>query len=359
MPAMQLRQAWDVFCRVIDNHGDVGVAWRLCADLAARGERVRLWLDNAAALAWMAPQGQAGVELVSWTEPVPDLAPGDVVIETFGCDPPPRFVQRMTEQTPAPVWINLEYLSAEAYVERSHGLPSPPNLGHGRTMEKWFFYPGFSTRTGGLLREPGLMADRQAFDREAWLHETGIDTQPGERRVSLFCYDNPALPGLLDTLGDAPTRLLVTPGAPSALVRALLGPTLRQGALRAVLLPYLTQTGYDRLLWASDLNFVRGEDSFVRAQWAGKPFVWQAYPQAGKAHRAKVHAFLDRMLSGAGEATATSLRALWNGWNELAAMPACLPAAEPWRHHCERWRDELLAQPDLTTQLVRFAGKRR
>ena len=77
-----------MFCRVIDNHGDLGVAWRLCADLAARGERVRLWVDDAAALAWMAPQGHAGVEVVAWTEPAPDLEPGDVVVEAFGCDPP-------------------------------------------------------------------------------------------------------------------------------------------------------------------------------------------------------------------------------------------------------------------------------
>jgi hypothetical protein len=27
MPAMQLH--WDIFCRVIDNFGDIGVCWRL------------------------------------------------------------------------------------------------------------------------------------------------------------------------------------------------------------------------------------------------------------------------------------------------------------------------------------------
>ena len=30
---------WDVFCRVIDNHGDLGVCWRLACHLAARGQR--------------------------------------------------------------------------------------------------------------------------------------------------------------------------------------------------------------------------------------------------------------------------------------------------------------------------------
>lgn len=358
---MQPHLAWDVFCRVIDNHGDVGVAWRLCADLAARGERVRLWLDDATALAWMAPQGHPGVELVAWADPAPDLTPGDVVIETFGCDPPPGFVRRMADRVPAPVWVNLEYLSAEAYVERSHGLPSLVNLGPGRTLQKRFFYPGFSARTGGLLREPGLMTQRHGFDRAAWLRGLGIDidTQPGERLVSLFCYANPALPKLIDALADAPTLLLATPGAPAAQMQALLGPRLRQDGLRVRLLPYLTQTDYDRLLWACDLNFVRGEDSFVRAQWAGQPFVWQPYPQADDAHRAKLLAFLDRLLSGADAAAAPPLRALWLGWNGLASLPIGLPAPEPWRVLCKAWRDELLAQPDLTTQLIRFAGKTR
>ena len=125
---------WDIFCRVIDNHGDAGVAWRLAAELAVRGHAVRLWIDDPAPIAWMAPQGQPGVEVVHWMEHGPDLDPGDAVIEAFGCDPPPAFVARMAEAAragAAPAWINLEYLSAEAYVERSHGLPSPVASGGG------------------------------------------------------------------------------------------------------------------------------------------------------------------------------------------------------------------------------------
>jgi len=57
---------WDLFCRVIDNFGDIGVCWRLAADLAGRGEAVRLWTDDAGALAWMAPQGAPGVQVCAW-----------------------------------------------------------------------------------------------------------------------------------------------------------------------------------------------------------------------------------------------------------------------------------------------------
>jgi uncharacterized repeat protein (TIGR03837 family) len=142
---------WDLFCRVVDNFGDAGVCWRLARDLAARGARVRLVIDDASPLAWMAPAGAPGVEVLPWPGPA---EPAEVVIEAFGCDPPPDFVAAMARRQPAPVWINLEYLSAEAYVERSHGLPSPQLNG----LTKWFYYPGFTPRTGGLLREPDLMA---------------------------------------------------------------------------------------------------------------------------------------------------------------------------------------------------------
>ena len=357
---MRPRPGWDVFCRVIDNHGDIGVAWRLCADLAGRGEHVRLWVDDPSALAWMAPRGCAGVELVAWTDSAPDLTPGGVVVETFGCDPPPRFVQRIAECRPAPAWINLEYLSAEPYAEGSHGLPSPVNAAHGRVLVKYFFFPGFSARSGGLLREPGLMAALAACDRDHWLRENGVALQAGERLASLFCYDNPQLDAVLDRLGEQPTLLLVCPGAATLQVAPLLGPAMRRGRLRAHALPYLTQAGYDRLLWSCDLNFVRGEDSFVRAQWAGKPFVWQIYPQRDDAHRTKLVAFLDRMLAGARDASLeAALRKLFLGWNALAPLNGALPEVPRWRGLCEDWRNGLHRQDDLCTQLVRFVRETR
>jgi uncharacterized repeat protein (TIGR03837 family) len=90
---------WDVFCRVIDNHGDLGVCWRLACDLADRGQQLRLWVDDPAALRWMAPQGHPRVALLHWTEDTPLPEPGDVVVEAFGCDPPEAFVARMAART--------------------------------------------------------------------------------------------------------------------------------------------------------------------------------------------------------------------------------------------------------------------
>ncbi|HEY0856738.1 MAG TPA: elongation factor P maturation arginine rhamnosyltransferase EarP [Albitalea sp.] len=350
---------WDLFCRVVDNFGDVGVCWRAAADLASRGERVRLWLDDARALAWMAPAGHAGVELLAWDAAASPVAPGDVVIEAFGCNPPAAFVERMARAPRPPVWINLEYLSAEPYVERSHRLPSPQLSGAGAGLTKWFFYPGFTPATGGLLREPGLIERLASVDRDQWLAARGLARRPRERVVSLFCYDNRAVAPLLDALGDEPTLLLAAAGSASEQVEAALGPSCMRRHLRATLLPCLPQSEYDGLLAASDVNFVRGEDSFVRAQWAGRPFVWQIYPQDDSAHAAKLDAFLGRFLAGAPAGPADALRGLWRRWNGLSAEPVRLPDRAPWQRQVLNWRDGLLAQPDLTTQLMGFVEERR
>jgi len=150
---------WDIFCDIIDNHGDLGVTWRLSEALANRGESVRLWIQgDASALDWMAPQGHPRVRVLGWEEcpTSPTGPPGDVLLEAFGCEPPMAWVQHCAEQgreneQAFPVWINLEYLSAEAYVERCHGLASPVMSGPGKGQTKWFFYPGFTDKTGGLI----------------------------------------------------------------------------------------------------------------------------------------------------------------------------------------------------------------
>ena len=356
---------WDLFCRVIDNHGDVGVCWRLAADLAARGVQVRLWIDDASALSWMAPAGAAGVTVLAWPanaqegERDGDVAPGDVVIEAFGCELPDGFVRRMAQMPRAPVWINLEHLSAEPFVERAHGLVSPQLSGPGAGLRKWFFYPGFTARTGGLIREPDLFQRQQVFDAAAWLRARGVQRRQGERVVSLFCYGQVALPALLHRLSQQPSLLLVTPGHAARQVAESLGSELQRGAMRAQLLPALTQHDYDHLLWSCDLNFVRGEDSFVRAQWAGKPFVWQIYPQHDGVHLAKLDAFLSLFTAGAVPAVAEPVHALWQAWNTVRAELPALPAGREWARQCMGWRAGLRAQADLSTQLLGFAAESR
>jgi uncharacterized repeat protein (TIGR03837 family) len=383
---------WDIFCRVIDNHGDLGVCWRLCADLAQRGHVVRLWVDDASALAWMAPQGCAGITVHAWPDDavLQALAQdttfniGDVVVEAFGCELPEAF-QALMAQGRLPVWVNLEYLSAEGYVARSHGLASPVMSGPARGMTKWFFFPGFTPDTGGLLREPDLLEaptatttprggtpstvttsqTRQSkFDRAAWLAALPLDKPiaANEQLISLFCYEPAALPDLLKQLsqGDAPTRLLVAQGRPSAAVAAATHawhmPSSGTGLLHISQLPYLSQTDFDQLLWACDFNLVRGEDSLVRALWAGQPFAWHIYPQDDLAHHDKLHAFeaaLDM------PADLRKFHAVWNGL-ETGPLPALSRTAiDHWHAWGHQTQQRLLAQTDLTSQLLSLVAQKR
>lgn len=95
------------------------------------------------------------------------------------------------------------------------------------------------------------------------------------------------------------------------------------GNLRVVSIPFLSQLEYDELLWLCDLNFVRGEDSFVRAQWAAKPMVWQIYPQAEDAHLIKLDSFMTHYLPvGADETNAKSETTMQQGGRAKDALCA-------------------------------------
>lgn len=370
---------WDIFCKVVDNHGDLGVSWRLAAQLAARGDSVRLWVDDASALSWMAPGAQAGqvpgIQVLPWGQPLtlPDgLARADVWIETFGCGIPEEFIASQSAASPntargrSPVWINLEYLSAETYVERCHGLPSPVLHGPGQGMTRHFFYPGFTAHTGGLLREGDLARRQAAFNADAWLRARGVGSGQ-ERYVSLFCYEPPALGVWLNQLrrgsrAAKPTRLLVTSGRASQAVRTCISsetdhfPSSNNGSSLSIsYLPAVPQFEFDHLLWACDMNFVRGEDSLVRALWAGRPFVWHIYPQDDGAHAAKLEAFLDWLQAP------DSLRVFHRVWNGTAPRGTALPEPDlpVWGACAHAARARLLAQHDLLTQLLLFVVKKR
>jgi len=373
---------WDVFCRVIDNFGDIGVCWRLATQLAGQGQRVRLWVDDASALAWMAPQGCPGVELRDWHAPPPGAqeAPTDVMVEAFGCEIAPEFIASTAYQASArgqkPVWINLEYLSAERYVERNHRLPSLLSSGPAQGWTRWFFYPGFTAATGGLLREPDLMQRQEAFDVAAWRNahaHTGLPVPAmaagsAVRWMSLFCYEPAALPELLQHSQARPTQLLVTPGRPAAAVQAALGTDQNHaqnaclgapgnlGQLYISYLPARTQTAFDDMLWACDLNFVRGEDSLVRALWAGQALVWQIYPQHDNAHHDKLWAFLDWLQAP------ESLRRFHATWNGLDAAPLQWPDDDTpaeWTACTRAARVRLLTQDNLVAQLLGFVAEKR
>jgi uncharacterized repeat protein (TIGR03837 family) len=378
-------QHWDIFCRVIDNFGDIGVSWRLARQLVAEhGVQVRLWVDQIASLHALCPsvnisalqQTVEGVAVFQAAYEVPYAQPADVVtdvvVEAFGCGLPQAYIDAMTARKTKPLWIILEYLSAEPWVREHHGLPSPhPQL----DWPRYFFFPGFTAGTGGVLREAALLSCRDAFDaqgelaRRAFWSRLRFDDVPHDAiTVSLFAYAHAPYAALLDACAQGPSRVvLAIPGGPLATgVRSYLqcgeARCANRGNLEVRFVPFVPQAEYDELLWACDINFVRGEDSFVRAQWAGRPFVWHIYPQAESAHRVKLDAFLNVFVENA--AGAQAVRELWHAWNGVADAP---PVAEAWarfigarqsqQQNLRRWLDSLEPVGDLTGNLLKFCRK--
>jgi uncharacterized repeat protein (TIGR03837 family) len=379
---MPSRRSWDIFCTVVDNYGDIGVCWRLARQLAAaHGLRVRLWVDDLASFQRICPeivtgcdtQHVRGVEVRWWREPMPaDTEPADAVIEAFACNPPASYVAAMAARKPKPAWINLEYLSAEAWVQGCHGLPSPhPSL----PLVKHFFFPGFVPGTGGLLAEPGLAEERDRFQRgsvEQTRFWDGIGlpaARAGEVQVSLFCYPHAGVAALLRAWAAvaASVRCLVPEGTATQALADFFGvesPTQRavwrKGRLEVREFPFLDQDRYDRLLWACDLNLVRGEDSFVRGQWAARPLAWQIYPQEAGAHWPKLQAFLDLYCRGLPQATAAAITGFWLAWNKGEALEIEASWPDFWNHraelqaHASRWARELANRGNLANNLAQF-----
>ncbi len=372
------QECWDIFCKVIDNLGDIGVCWRLARQLAQeQGCKVRLWVDQPQALAPLLPAYNAQqsiqvldeVQIRHWDEACnPDgLKAADVVVEAFACDPPEAYLEAMTRRPRPPCWINLEYLSAEAWVSGVHGAASPhPRL----PLVKFFFFPGFSTGTGGLLREKDLLDRRQQFlqqdSRSSFLARHGLSLDPDTLLVSLFCYDTAPIAPLLQAwqADGRPLLCLVPPGKPLAAVQKTLGGDgpWQLGQARLQPIPFLPQSKYDELLWSCDLNFVRGEDSFVRAQWAAKPFIWHIYPQEEDAHLEKLEAFLDLYTASLAEPATRALSHFWRFWNreadlapEWSALRTQLPLLT---RHSEAWCESLSKEDDLATALVKFCASR-
>ncbi|HQY29462.1 MAG TPA: elongation factor P maturation arginine rhamnosyltransferase EarP [Burkholderiaceae bacterium] len=364
-----MTRAVRILCRVVDNLGDAGVCWRLARQLAGDfGWRVTLTIDRPELLGRFGADPREAVRVEPW--PAGNVAPGtaaqdDVLVSAFGCEPPPALRAALAGGPARPLWVHLEYLSAEAWIDGCHGLRSTrPDDG---ALEH-FFYPGFTERSGGLLRERTLLERRDAFvgspAQRDWLARLGIDRVAGERLVTMFCYrDAPVAEWLAAVAeGERSCRVLVPEAAADDALAAFLGDSLspgralRRGRVLVQRIPFLSHDDYDRLLWSADLNFVRGEDSWIRAHWAARPFVWQPYVQADGTHHVKLKAFLERL--GAGPAADAMMRA-WSGAGALVpawhAFDAGLAGLAP---RYRDWSTQLCGQTDLATRLVAYCAER-
>ena len=370
---------WDLLCQVVDNYGDAGVLWRLARRLAADGRRsVRLWIDDVDTLASLAPgaaHGRVidGVRILRW-RPDPDDGArcADVLVTGFDARPPAAWRRRM--KPGAPLWITVDHLSAEAWVEDFHRSPSPKPDG----LVEHYFYPGFSAGTGGLLLEPGILADRDAARA---LREAA--PAPAHASCLLFCYRPSPVLALARALrtaslqqpGSAPSSWTVhvpraseTGVKTSSLLSATrLPPGRGRNSVTFAAVPFVAQPDFDAALRAHDLNLVRGEDSLVRAIWAARPFLWQAWRQDAETRGAKVEAFLAHQagwLHPADQAALASLTRWWNGLPRHATDDPIAAAFARLFTHRRRieaglcaWGDAL-SRRELAAELIRFAGER-
>lgn len=373
-----MRARWDIFCRVIDNFGDIGVTWRLAQQLSQEHPfDVRLWVDDlsafhaicSAVVSTAEQQVVDGVDVCLWPDEssITQYDCADVVIEAFACQLPESYIALMRSKQQV-LWLNLEYLTAEPWAAECHALPSLQSDG----LQKYFFFPGFTGQSGGLLREADLLSRRDAFlnsntSRADYLASLAVQAQQGERLISLFAYANPTLPSWLDALSQdsRSNRLLVLQGPLQSSVASWfaikelkIGEIYQRGSLTVQALPYIEQKNFDQLLWCCDLNCVRGEDSFVRAQWAAKTLLWHIYPQQESAHLDKLEAFLSIYNNDLGEQAKHALNSLHRAWNQQDDMHA------PWQQfvaqehalqkHAKHWSAQQKKQPDLATKLACF-----
>ncbi|HEX4879387.1 MAG TPA: elongation factor P maturation arginine rhamnosyltransferase EarP [Limnobacter sp.] len=337
-----------IICKVIDNYGDAGFCLRLARAIATQGHSVTLLHDNAAVFEdLLEPNPPKALDLCDAQDAAyrPEKLPQpDLIIEPFGTS-----AEQWTHRHDVPLkalfpncpWILLDYLSAESWVEGFHKSQSiDPKTGHRVT----YFYPGFGERTAGVIH----------CDAPALAQEPRQD-QGGRLSLFVFCYANAPLEELM-AASRASGDLVGFAGA--AMRKVDLPPHWRA-------LPFCPQTEFDNRLAEHDVLFVRGEDSFVRAQLAGKPLVWQIYPTDDAAHAVKLKAFFDVYSAAWAPAERNALWRLWTIWNRLDEegdlMDAWLEVRSFWpilHAHSRRWRTHLQEGPELVKELLTWCAQR-
>ncbi len=365
---------WDIFCKIVDNFGDIGVCWRLAKQLHTEYDiDITLWIDDLTVarqlISSLNPQLPSqnvhGIHIRHWQSNSQFNQAAEVVIETFGCELPADYLSHMRAET---LWVNLEYLSAETWVADFHGRHSKRGK-----LTRHFYFPGFNAATGGLLREREIVADNQALAKNFALQQAFFQklTLPppsaNALKVSLFCYPNAPIHELLNILSNGFQRVACYVPATSIVpnVAAFFGKAqLAAGDVRThknltlTVLPFLSQPDYDSLLACCDINFVRGEDSWVRAIWAGKPFIWQPYWQTEETHLTKLQAFLDTFYNHIDTESKQANTALYLAWTKGGLE------TETWNHYLQQLSPlqqlhntqsaQLAAQPNLASNLVIF-----
>lgn len=378
-----MAEAW-VFVRVIDNYGDAGVGWRLSCLLAEYLHmHVRLWIDDTDALNKLvpAPEKQARITIEAWQgdammqQQLSAAADPVLVIETFGCELPPQVLERMRQCRP--LWLNWEYLTAEDWAVGLHAMSSLQPNG----LEKYFWFMGIDADSGGLLREPDYLAEREKFRQQpklqqAFRQEYGLPLQHTGQLWLVFAYTSGQWAQWMAMWqqADTPVTLWLAGGQVIESLRAakLIAPEELQqegdicelGNVTLVRIPFVPQAAFDRLLWLADAAIVRGEDSFVRALWAGLPFFWHIYRQDDDVHLQKLHSFWFKAMQGWPAELRQAFTVLSDDLNGAGAVSS-LKREQAWQYLCAHWQswvksaaawsEMLHGQDNALEKLARFS----
>lgn len=303
----------DIFCEIIDNFGDIGVVYRISKELKKifQNVRIRIVLNRLEEFKainkkvkdvdYQEIDGLICVTEKYVKENMESFGVSDVFIEAFGCNVPEEYVKAAKENSK--LWINLEYLSGEKWIEDFHLCES---LIDSKTLKKIFFMPGFSEKSGGVIIDSGFL-ERMKFgkeNRDEVFKKYFKDFDLKDKFIgTVFSYEK-NFENLLETLKnyEKETVLLLmgekTQKSFSEILKKNLtedyGNIVKYGKITMIYSDFFSQEEYEEIISASDFNFTRGEDSFVRGIILGKPFMWHIYLQEEKAHMDKIKAFTER-----------------------------------------------------------------
>ncbi len=322
-----------IFCTVVDNYGDAGVCLRLARHYARKGAQTALVIDKPELIDRMMPnwRNEPGLS-VQTAKPDPTSSPQPIeltVIEAFQYDAPLDYriaLEHLHESGTTVHRFALDYLATEPWAASHQGLVSPDLevkrvlAGKGVTADptgpaatrKWFA-PSFDGQGFPLIHDDFTEANPE--QRQQMRARLGA-TQEDDFLVMAFGYP--------DAPWDELKQALQSHGLPPGFKHAVFW---QPKGLE------LTQDEFDSALQACDLNFVRGEDSFVRAHWAAAsqwqvPFVWQPYRQDGQAHEDKLQGWLTTVgeLDSPYQVFSLEFNGLGTGDGPLKSWPGVLSA---------------------------------
>ncbi len=346
----------DVFCNVIDNFGDAGFSLRLSRTLAETGRQIRLFCNDIATLNTIISKSDLEnprLSIAPWPK-AHEYSPAKTVIEAFSCRLNDELTNLLKEGHS--LVIELDYLTAEKFAEDCHGLSSSSD-----GLNSYFFFPGFTHRTGGLIFE-------EEFKNKVLATNKLNDESKSSIKATLFSYENKKVKDVFDNFikSELDVDLIVFEGKPLENINKQYGLNLevgqgtRFGSINIQATAMTDQSGYDERLLDADFNMIRGEESAVRGMLCGKPFLWHIYPQDENAHIVKLNALFDRMLDELPATMHQSIEIIrnfnleYNGIDTGFALPSIKSFINSWHEVTLAWAQHLFSLGSLTSNLMQF-----